>query len=213
MQIVRIVKIKKPLFEIELENSDCNFKTTLDIISEFNLHVNKQISQKEINEISNKTNIELAKFLAIKTVSKKQVTEYELLETLKKTSVNNIEILKIINRIKTLGYLDDIKYANDAYFLMLAKGKGPEYIDNFLSQKGISDEIIKSAKTNTALNDEEQIKQIQTQIKKKFKKSTTKKQFNFSKLLAFFLRKGFPDNLIIKALNELGITGEEYYEN
>ncbi|MCK9582173.1 MAG: RecX family transcriptional regulator [Endomicrobiales bacterium] len=207
MQITHILKSKKPYFEIEINNGEKKIKTTLDVISLLNLNKGKQISASELKIIEKEANISLAKLLAIKTVSKKQVSEHELTQKLSNANINERELSKIKSRLKELGFLNDSQYAKEAYALLLEKGKGPEFIDNYLSQKGIDTEIIKNAKQNTILNDNQQIKQIKTLIKKKFNFS----KYDFAKLLAFFLRKGFSEDLIIKALKELGITGDENY--
>jgi len=211
MQITRILKFKKPYFKIEINNSKKKIKTTLDVISLLNLNKGKQISDSELKIIEKETNISLAKLLAIKTVSKKQVSEHELTQKLSNANINERELTKIKSRLKELGLLNDSQYAKEAYALLLEKGKGPEFIDNYLSQKGIDTETIKNAKENTILNDDQQIKQIKTLIKKKFNFNFETTKYDFAKFLAFFLRKGFTEDLIIKALKELGITGDENY--
>jgi len=211
MQITRILKSKKPYFEVEINNGENKIKTTLDVISLLNLNKGKQLSANGLKTIKKETNISLAKLLAIKTVSKKQVSEHELTQKLSNANINERELSKIKNRLKNLGYLNDTAYAKETYALLLEKGKGPEFIDNYLDQKGIDTETIKSAKENTILNDEQQIKQIKALIKKKFDLKSATTNYDFAKLLAFFLRKGFTEQIILKALKELGITGDEDY--
>ena len=213
MQITRIIKSKKPLFELEIDNGKKKkiIKTTIDVISSLNLNKGSQISDKELVTIEKETNISLARLLAIKTVSKKQVSDYELTEKLSNTNISDIELAKIKKRLKDLGYLNDFKYAKDAYELLLENGKGPDFIDNYLKQKGIGTEAINTAKKNTVLDDDQQIKQIKTLVKKKLNLKSLSTKYDFAKLLSFFLRKGFNDEIIIKALKELGITGDEDY--
>lgn len=211
MQITRVIKSKKPLFEIQIDNGKNRIKTTIDVISALALSKGKEITPKDLKAIENETKIALAKLLAIKTVSKKQISEHELTETLIQTNINQNEQLKIKNRLKELGYINDFKFAKESYSLLLEKGKGPEFIDNYLAEKGIQSEIIKNVKNSVVLSDEQQVKQIKAIIKKKFKGSSNTTKYAFAKLLSFFLRKGFNEEIILKALKEVGITGEEDY--
>ncbi len=119
-----------------------------------------------------------------------------LSDKLRKYDYNEEEIASAIEAVSGFGYLNDEKYAGN-YISLNMKRKGRTAIIRELKAKGIDEEIIEKAVSETEFDEEGLILEM---LIKKAGEPHALNEKEYRRLFGFFARRGFPQGLIHKIL-------------
>lgn len=213
MKINKFVKKGNGMYSINLED-----ETTIiaheDIILKYDLLLRKNISLEEIDKIESENllyssyNVAL-KYVTIKMRSKKEVQEY-----LKKKSVDNCFIEKVIEMLEKTDYINDEKYAiafiNDKISLT---NDGPEKIVRNLIENGVNENI---ARDKIKLFSKEiELEKIDKLILK-FQKTNHNKSANALKnKIALYLvnQLGYTKSIVMEAIDNTSFIENQNIKN
>ena len=107
MKINKIVKLKNNKYKIY---TDCDIIVTYDdIILKYNILYKKELNKEELNDIVKDTKKYDDYNDAIKYISKKRRSEYEIKKYFLEKKIS-IDIDVAMNKLKSLGLIDDIGY-------------------------------------------------------------------------------------------------------
>lgn len=134
---------------------------------------------------------------ALKAALIKRRTEKEVSEILQKKGYGEDEAKEAAAYYREKGYIDHedfaVRYSHDAAYI---KGQGPVRIRRTLKEKGIEDEIIEKALSETKF-------EIKSLMAKKYGEGVDKTYKEIVKIKNHFYLKGFPMSLIDDAIKEL----------
>ena len=131
---------KKDKVILKLSNGE-SLEINEDIVLDYFLYVNKELTVKELQEIKESAQTSSALNAAYSLLSRSQYTKKEIRQRLQKKNYKDKIVDKVIQKLLNLGYLNDKEYVKD--YLLYAQGKGPRKIKSELIKKGISDNLIK----------------------------------------------------------------------
>ena len=124
--------------------------------------------------------------------------EAELREKLKKNEYPQEIIEQAIQYVKSFGYINDLRYAEN-FIRSRKEKKSKKEILYLLSEKGIASEIIASA-VEEYYHEEDGVLAIRALLKKKHYESKTADDKERQKTYGYLARKGFSYRDIMKAL-------------
>ncbi len=151
-EIVKIVP-HDPYVKITFENEQNKESETLcislDDYIDKHLALHRYITFEEFEELKNKEAFLLAYYRAIKKICVKSFTEKQMYQYLMKyESLDLNQIEQLLHKLKTEGYLNDQRYAQDSLTSFKYATKGKNSIIQDLKNKGISDDIIDDVMVN-----------------------------------------------------------------
>lgn len=79
-----------------------------------------------------------AKDRALSILERKDATEYQMKDALKRAAYDDQEIVETVEWLKELGYINDIDYAHRYLELLAAKGRGRIRIRQEMRKRGLS---------------------------------------------------------------------------
>ena len=110
MKISKIKKLNNDKYKIILENGEV-INTYDDVILSTNILYTKELTDEQLEKIETKNDYYSLYNKAIKYISKRLRSEYEIEEYLNKNNNLKIDIKKIINDLKNNGYINDLNFA------------------------------------------------------------------------------------------------------
>lgn len=138
MEVISYKKCKNNLYEVYFNNGQ-KYKLYEDVIIEYELLINKNITNVKLKKILHDNMLLESYYKALKYINIKMRTEKEIELYLKKNSYNEDSIIYAIDKLKKNGYLNQELYVqayiNDAINLSYS---GPKKIINDLEKLGIS---------------------------------------------------------------------------
>jgi regulatory protein len=193
---------KSKFYHLVLEKDDivlC-FDVSEDLIVEFRIYLNKEISESEYLLLETAINRDKHYQKVLNYALYKPRTVHEIKRYLDKNRFQDIDFY--LKKLKDLKIIDDILYLkNYIYEALHFKRLGPRRIEKDLKNKGISFDLI-----------EEQIKQIDDKVivenliywyNKKTKERNRMPLMAFKKsLIAFLINKGFELSMIIEFIEK-----------
>src|SRR5690554_5096070 len=203
MKITKIKKLKNNFYELSIACDDKTevFKLSEDYLIQYHLYNNKELSDKEYQEINTLANKSKIYHKTLNYLSYKMRTEGEIKAYLEKNNCCEPTITEIINRLKKLNYLNDKVYS-DLYVKQQfdVNKKGPLLIKKKLLAKDIKEGIIK--KSLEYINDEKINNNINSLISY-FDRLNKKKTINQLKKTIFrnLLSKGYNYDDIFSCIN------------
>ena len=137
-------KSKKYIIETDYE-ADNEYVIDEDTIIKYGIFKDKEFEEKEFKKIIKDINVQnlynkVLNYISYKVRSKKEIYIY-INKLNNDNEFNKTDINEVIKKLETLGYIDDLLYANtmlDYY----KQTKGKTYIINFLVTNGIDNAII-----------------------------------------------------------------------
>ena len=117
------------------------------LVTKYRLYKNKTFFPDEFDQILKELKTSNIYNKALNFVIRNK-TEYELVEYLNKLKNNyddeftDVDILKLIEKFKSLGYIDDEKYTKEYIYYLSQNLKGPLYIRYKLDIKGVDTDIV-----------------------------------------------------------------------
>ena len=135
---IRILKVEKARNTYIVTTTEDEFKIDEDTLIKHVIIKDREFTKTEFKNILN--DIEFNKLFnkTLKYLGYGERTEYEIRKYLDKAT--NSE--KVIKKLKRLGYIDDIQYANKYLDYCFRTNKGPYYCRNKLGEKGVDNKII-----------------------------------------------------------------------
>ncbi len=142
MKIDKIKKISGGKYKIILEDGD-TLTTYDDVILNTNILYSKEIDDETLEKIKNKNDYYTLYNKAIKYISKRLRSEYEVEEYLKKIETSDNDIKKIISSLKESGFINDIQFTKAyIYDRFNLSSDGPYKIKKDLIDYKIDENII-----------------------------------------------------------------------
>lgn len=163
-----------------------------------NLYEKKEITEEEIKHIKEVLNLREAKSTAIKYLSLKLRSEYDVRCKLKREGYGSKTIDRAIGEVKSLGYINDELFARKyVYDRVKLNPKSRKMLKYELMNKGIPEEIIdaelKEYKADDAVIAEEL-------VKRKFGKYYPFDDKIIRRIYSFLLHRGFNPKIIEEAI-------------
>lgn len=162
----------------------------------------KEIAEKDYEEIMHVVLPKRAKLRAMNLLQKKSYTEKQLTDKLKEGWYPPEIIEEAIAYVKSFRYIDDLQYAVD-YITCYEERKSLKKIEMELLQKGISKEILREAFGNWEENGgkQDEMSMIQELLEKKNYSSQCDVKEK-RRIYAFLLRKGYSPERVQEAMRE-----------
>jgi len=169
-------------------------------IQHFKLFADDIITEKQLNLIMSHDNYEKAKDIALKFLAKRSRTKYEIYKYLRTKGFQNMEIFRVLLFCYNKGLINDYEYAK-RYTLECINSKkdGLYKIRRKLLEKGISKKTVNRV-LKELVTEDNQLTNAFTLAQKKLKLLSGKSNKK-EKLYRYLLQKGFPKNVIFKAIN------------
>ncbi len=206
---MKIEKIKKSgsKYKLTLDNGEV-INTYDDVILKNNLLFDKNIDSDLLNKINTDTIYYESYNKAIKMISRRLRSEYEIKKYLDKCMVMESDRDKIIETLKRIGLIDDYRFAkaytNDKINLSL---DGPYKISRSLGEfkvdNSIINEVISSIDENIVL---EHLNKV---INKKVSSNTKYSEFILKqKLMTYLINLGYDRGMIKSALDNIHLSND-----
>ena len=207
MIIKKFLKIKNGKYKLILENDDYVIVHENYILKN-DLLLSKEISDQDIKDIDKINNNYNAYDLAIKYISVKYRSCYEVCEHLKSKDISKEVIDEVIKRLKEQNYLDDNVYAkafvNDR---IKFSNNGPLKIKRELEVREVSNLIIEDA---LKVFDYSLEKEKLDKLVPKYVKTIRNKSYSMmkNKVCEYFFNLGYNRNIVLNILDDV-----EYDDN
>lgn len=194
MKILKIIKKKKSMYEVVLDN-----KESLILLENVMIHhevfLKKMLTEKEIEEIQKENDMEVSYQKCCGYLEKKMRTEKEMRNYLKKDEVSKEIVERVIQALKENHFLDDEKYVN--YYVndnVKFTNDGPLKMERALIDLGIEKETIEKRLDEVPREVwEEKIKKI---IQKRIQSNKKDSEMVFKRKLSQYLYTvGYPHEM------------------
>ena len=207
MKIQKYKKLKSGKYQVELENS-VKIELYEDTILKYDLLLNKEIKEIELDDILKCNNNFDIYYLALKYLNIRARSKKEIKDYLKKKTCDENIINEIIAKLESQGYLNDLAFAKS--FLtnkLIMTSNGPLKIRRELLQHELSNENINIVLED--YNDQMQLEKIREQISRIVKSNHSKGNYYLKKKLYNELNnEGFKPSLIKEELNNLELEDD-----
>lgn len=209
VKLMKIEKIQKrgSKYKITLDNGEV-INTYDDVILENNLLYDKHIDSELLNKINTDTIYYESYNKAIKMISRRLRSEFEIRGYLDKCLVLEEDRDKIITTLKRIGLIDDYRFAkaytNDKINLSL---DGPYKISRNLEGYKVDGSIINEVISN--IDENIVLEHLNKIIDKKVKSNTKYSEYVLKqKLLTYLVNLGYESSMIKGALNNIHINND-----
>ncbi|HEY9060466.1 MAG TPA: regulatory protein RecX [Pseudobacteroides sp.] len=163
-----------------------------------NLYEKEEITKEEFDYINHKINFRNAKSMAIRFVSLKMRSEKEIYNRLRDEGFDEGTVLKVIEELTTMGYINDLLYAGKfVQDRCKLKPKSLKMLRFELRNKGISDSIIEEVLDKVDI-DESAI--AEGLVRKKFGKYDFNDEKIIKKVYYFLRHRGYSSEIIESVL-------------
>ena len=205
---VKLDEKNRKLYHITLSNEK-SIAVHEDIMVRYQLTKGTGLESDVIDDIINENQNYLAYIRAIKYLALKSRTTYQIATYLKQHEFEPSHIDNAIYKLIKEGYVDDEHYAiNFVKFSAKAKGKGKNWVKQYLNQIGISRQHIETALSHY---DDEQDLQLAIELAhKKWSQLKGEDRAKLQKCGQFLLRKGFTGDIVRKALKS--VENKRYFD-
>lgn len=197
---IKITKVSKVRKNYQVETNIGKYTFDEETLIKYQVFKDKEFTKAKFAEILNEVKINKIYNKTLNYLSYRMRSHYEVKEYLAKNDLNFSEADRVINRLKTHGYIDDEKFAKYFYDYYMRKNKGPKYIEQKLYEKRINKTIINDVVGGYSQKDqEEKIKQIVEKEAKSLITYPVKKQRQ--KLISKLIRAGFVGEIVYTIVN------------
>ena len=168
-----------------------------------------KISEEELDLLIEASDYERAKSRALWYLDRGMLTEKGLLDKLLKAKFKKDASLKVVERLKELGLVDDIRFCEIYLQRLIESNASKRQIYFKLCEKGVPKDLAKETAENLPLSEEAQIKNL---IERKYKSKLNGKE-NIRKVYAALARKGFSYTAIKSVLKNYEDEINFYFED
>jgi regulatory protein len=202
MKIVKIEKVKyrKNTFKVFFENKN-NIIILADSIVKFGIKVGKELTDKEYKEAISYDKSKRIMSDALSLVALRSYSSNGLQEKLLQKGYDEERALDVAKRLEKLKYINDTEFSKKYASYLSQKGKGEFVIKAELEKQGI-DKFLIAETLCEVKSQEEPYEQIIKIMCSKFKHFKWKDKGEVRRVAAFFLRRGFSSENILKAFRE-----------
>ena len=202
-------KYKTYLVETDYE-ADEEYILDEDVIIKYGILKDREFKESEFKKILKDAKIQSLVSKALNYISyglRSKHEVYAYLDTKNKDlEFTQNDLIEVVSRIKKLGYIDDLKYANGVLeYYKKTKGKG--YITNKLKEKQVDDKIIEEVILKYSDIEEYEVAyKVTSKISAQYRKYPISKQ----KLLLSqkLYRDGFSSDTISKVIGSIRLIDE-----
>ena len=188
MLVTKVESVTKTKYRVELDQQFA-FVLYKGELAKFGIREMEEIPEEQYEKIRTEVILKRAKLRAMHLLTDMARTESGLREKLKQGMYPEDLIDAAIDYVKSFGYLDDNRYAEQ--FVESRKGsKSKQEIRALLLQKGIRKEKINRA-LEKCWQEEDSAEAIRALIRKKRVDLSQASEQEIQRLYAFFGRKGF----------------------
>ncbi|MGX7051878.1 recombination regulator RecX [Leuconostoc palmae] len=177
-------------YSIELDKKFA-FGVAESVLIKYGLAKGRELDEKLIEQIKHDDEVAKGLNVALNYLGHTLRTKKQIKQKLHEKSVNDNVQEQIMDKLQSLGYVDDNNYAiRYVATKKLITPKGPQVIRLALKQAGVSDEIIDSALAN--YTDDEQL-EIASKIAEKASRNYKREsiQLKKQKVMQYVVSKGF----------------------
>lgn len=201
---IRILKNKVVIY-FKDEKIEINPNT----YTEFNLYLNKLLSQVDLEKILAFDSYTKDLNYALKLIGKYAYTSSKLKKKLIAKKIKDTNIKMIMRYLEERNLLDDLAFAKSYAETLIHRHKGEHFIKKRLLELGISEQDILKVINNLDLD---AIKEVLIAYIKKLDKQYSKKEVidKRSKIINNLLRSGYSLSAINKVLSEVKLSNTDY---
>ena len=205
-ELIKIISIKKlnkiGMYELTLEKE--KLEVSDDIIVEFKLEKDKEITLDELKKIKKENDKRNIFFKVCNYISYGMRSEYEINKYLKEHNVSASDAKAIIKELKEIDLVDDNKLAFYILDNVMQNKKGPKVFYNKLFERKLN--VNKDDYVYSEDKEEEIVDLVITKLYDKKKSLPVKKQKE--QLYQKLLRDGFSSSLIEHKINKIDFIDE-----
>lgn len=202
LKIEKFTKMANGMYRLLLENGT-NIFAHEDLILQKDLLLTKEINDEDIDNIDKLNNNYNAYDLAIKYISNKLRSCYEIEQYLIKKEIDEKNISEVINKLKKQKYIDDLVFAK-AFLNDRIKftNYGPYKIKRELEERKVSNEIIEEV---LMIFNSDLERERLTKLVPKYVQTVRNKSYSMmkNKVIEYFNNLGYNKNLVIDILNNV----------
>lgn len=204
--MIKIIDIKRTKKTLTLIFSDNTTRTiSHDTAREFFIYTGKDVSEADLQKITTYESETKHYQYALALLNRGSYTVLEIKNKLRKRIEDENVITAIIERLKTIGLLDDTRYAKErAAFLLHHKKASRRSIKNDLIKKGIHPFLIEETFATLPEIEVMQIKTLIPKLIKRYAKESLKMAEH--KIMAKLMQDGFQTNAIKTALDDFTLS-------
>lgn len=197
----KITKIKVNKKDVVISFSkEESIRVVKEVLANFYLYKDKDISRKEIKEIVDFSNNAIYLKYALKLLEKGHYSEWKMREKLYNKGVCKDATNRIIKILKDNDLIDDKAFALDLSYYLEEKNYGKHKIVNYLKDKGIFEDAIKTIKFSDA-NEKKKALANLPKLEKKYDKYSfnQKKEHIYNALINL----GFDADIALSTLSKI----------
>lgn len=208
LKVLKFTKMKNGMYKLHLENG-VDILAHEDLILKNDILLTREISEDIVNDIDRLNNNFNAYDLAVKYISTKYRSCYEVHEYLLKKEVDKIVIHEVIEKLKSQKYLDDGVYAkafvNDR---IKFSSNGPYKIRRELEERRVADNVIEDA---LSIFDGSMEREKLSKLVPKYVKTIRNKSYVMmkNKVLDYFSNLGYNRSIVNDLLSNVDYDDSE----
>ncbi|WP_229716943.1 regulatory protein RecX [Paenibacillus aceti] len=210
--ITTVQLLKSPKFRYRISFGPYSMDVHEDIMIKYRMIKGAVFTKLELEEIITADERQRGYGEALKYLSRKPRTSFEIACRLKEKGWGEETIAEVIERLIQERWIDDAAYAQEwAAQRVRSRGKGKAWIRHELRQKGISKPLIEEALGQ--VSEEAEYDSAMQLAQRKWRTTSGETVDKKRKVGAFLMRRGFSGGLVSKVVRELAQQdGMEYEE-
>lgn len=203
LAITSVLMLKRPKHRYRISFGVYALEVHEDVMIKYRMIKGAVFTKAELEEIVAADERQQGYADALKYLSLKPRTTYEITQRLGEKGWGEETIQDVLARLQSEGYVDDAAYAQEwASQRVKLRGKGKLWVKHELRQKGISKAYIEEALGEVSEEDEfESALQLGM---KKWRSTTGEMLDRKRKTGAFLQRRGFSGSVVSRVMRELG---------
>lgn len=206
---IRKVEKKDPrdyfLFEVHLEGEEIPFLVAKSEMAEFGLHKGGNVSFSSRKELVDMILMRRGKGIAVRAVTKKNLTERMLLEKLEEREIPDYIAVEILKWLKELRIMDDKAYAEN-YVNYRGKRKSKKELMFALTGKGVEKATVLDTFEKNNFDEQPQATILaEKKLRSIYNGESDMKELSrkdIERIIGYLFRKGYPLDICKKALKE-----------
>ncbi len=199
MDAVTIIQLQLKGKQPTMQLSDDRVITVpSEIIIKYKLKEEQKISVDTVEAIILESEVWLCKDAALRFLRNKNKTRHEMKMHLEKKAFSSEIIDQVEQFLSENALIDDLAYAESFISNALAKGKGTQYVKDYLNRKGVANDLT-SKYMNVYSEEITEYERCKSYIEKYLVNETITEKL-LMKLSRKLIAQGYPDEIIEEAL-------------
>lgn len=202
LAITSVLMLKRPKHRYRISFGVYTLEVHEDVMIKYRMIKGAVFTKAELEEIVSADERQQGYADALKFLSLKPRTAYEISHRLGEKGWGEETIQDVLGRLQSEGYVDDAAYAQEwASQRVRLRGKGKLWVKHELRQKGVSKSLIEEALGEVSEDDEFE-SALQLGLKK-WQATTGEPLDRKRKTGAFLQRRGFSGSVVSRVMREL----------